>query len=207
MCNPAVVPIVLGGASLGLQLWAMSKQEEAAQMAAAQARQNRANALWAAQLVKADANYEAMRLEMRADQMVSHITAASGAGNVDLSGGNPVRLKSDVRVLSEIDKDMVILRGEQKARGYILQGDTFNAQAAIESLKGDMAEIAGIAGMLNTVSYLGSTLYKNNLGAEQPTSYNITVNDGGGGMRVPGNPYPADYPTTYGDVPSTGGWT
>jgi hypothetical protein len=180
MCDAFTAMAVLGGASILLQAYGMNKQREASAIAERQAEQNRAASLWAAEVAKADAQYEAMRLEMRADQLAGHVNSAEAAGNVDLSGGHGVRLKSDVRVLSSIDKDMVLLRGAQKARGYILQGDTFSAQASVESLKSDVYMISGLSGMLNTGSYMYATM-KPRLDANQPTTPPVPS----GNMTVP----------------------
>jgi hypothetical protein len=150
MCNAAAIGAIAG---MGMQAYGTFKQMDAEKAAARQAEHNSAAARLAAEWAKEDASYEASRLQMRADQIVSHIRTTGAGQNVDLSKGTAARLPSDVRVVSEVDKNMVLLRGAQKAAGYILQGDTFSAQAAVSM---DMANATMVSGMANLL-YQGTS--------------------------------------------------
>lgn len=141
---------------------------------AALAAKNRAASRLAAVQAKADASYEAMRLQMRADTIVARQRVVGGAGNVDMSGGTPLRLQSDTRLLSEMDKHVAILRGIQKAAGYILQGDTFSAQAAIDSIAADSARLGTALDIAGTLTQAGAQIaswYEKNQGPDTTSGY------------------------------------
>jgi hypothetical protein len=159
MCEPVSMSILAVG-SLGLQIYGLKKQQEAADAAEAQGYQNAEASKVAAVQVQDEAGYEASRLQMRADQLVGHIRVVGAAGNADLSRGNPVRLQTDATFLSKIDQKVIEMRGVQKAAGFITQGKSFSAQAAVTAAQGTADSLAAMGGILGTAAKLGQQGYE-----------------------------------------------
>lgn len=158
MCE--VVSIGIGLVSLGMQIYGMTQAEKAGRQTAAQARKNAAAARVAARQSLDEAGFEASRLQMRADQLAANVRVSAASGNTDLSGGNPARLQSDVQVLSKMDQEIVTMRGLQKAAGFITQGDTFSAQAAISQTNAQADMLAGISSAAFNAAKLGQQGYE-----------------------------------------------
>ena len=135
MCDPTSIAIgsaIMGGGSAIMQGRA---QASAAKMQQRIAKHNRDASYVAAREVLQQTSYEISRIKTRADHMVASLRTGAAEGNLRLDKGQPAKLASDMVIMSEIDAKMIEMRGAQKAAGFITQGDTFNAQAAVDGLE------------------------------------------------------------------------
>jgi hypothetical protein len=173
MCDIAVVPIFMGMVGIAMQGAGMSKQASADRARVRQAQENSKNARMAAVQVQEEAGYEGMRLQMRADQLVGNIRTIGAAGNNVLSTGSAARLPTDAYIMSAFDQEVIKMRGVQKAAGFILQGDTFSAQAAAQADQSYANQLLGWSSVVSSASKLGQDWWKWNEDRQPPPGSSV----------------------------------
>ncbi len=133
--------------------------KNAANYQAAVAKNNQITAEQNAKHAEAAGEAQAAATSLKSAAAGGKLKAAQAANNIDVNSGSAVDVQESQREQGALDSETILSNAELAAYGYRVQGTGFGAQAQLDKLSGQNAEIGGYlkgaGGLLSSASSIG----------------------------------------------------